>query len=111
MMDCVARVKEAVPETPVIGSGFSYLRQFSPALAAGMVERGGCDMAGFGREAFACPGFARDILQGNGIDPKKCCVACGKCTELMRAGSTAGCALRDPVYTGIYRQDVLHRED
>lgn len=111
MMDCVARVKRELPDTAVIGSGFSYLRHHAPALAAGMVAAGGCDMAGFGRESFAYPGFAGDILRAGGMDRKKCCIACGKCTELMRAGSTAGCAVRDPLYTDIYKRDVLKRED
>ena len=111
MMDCVAGVKRAVPEVPVIGSGFSYLRHLAPELAAGMVAAGGCDMAGFGREAFAYPDFARDILARGGMDRRKCCLTCGKCTELMRAGSTAGCAVRDPVYTEIYKRDVLKKED
>jgi 2,4-dienoyl-CoA reductase-like NADH-dependent reductase (Old Yellow Enzyme family) len=102
-------VKKAVPEMKVIASGMSYLRQFSENQAAGMVGSGAADMAGFGREAFAYPEFARDILERGEMDTKKCCVACGKCTELMRAGSTAGCAVRDPEYTAIYMRDVLKR--
>ena len=40
------------------------------------------------------------------MDARKCCIACGKCTELMRAGSTAGCVIRDPEYLPIYQRDV-----
>lgn len=110
MMDCVGEVRRAFPKLAVIGSGYSYLRQFAPALAAGAVESGVCDMAGFGREAFAYPTFARDILQNGAMDPKKCCITCGKCTELMRAGSTAGCVPRDgAVYAPIYQRDVLKK--
>ena len=52
------------------------------------------------------PTFARDILLRGGMEPGKCCIACGKCTELMRAGSTAGCVIRDEAYLPIYRRDV-----
>ena len=110
MMDCVGEVRRAFPKLAVIGSGYSYLRQFAPALAAGAVESGVCDMACFGREAFAYPTFARDILQNGAMDPKKCCITCGKCTELMRAGSTAGCVPRDgATYAPIYQRDVLKK--
>jgi indolepyruvate ferredoxin oxidoreductase beta subunit len=39
-----------------------------------------------------------------GMKGDKCCIACSKCTELMRAGSTPGCAIRDPLYTAIYKE-------
>ena len=88
----------------VIGSAFSYLRQFSGNLAAGAVERGVCDLAGFGRMAFAYPQFAADLLEKGALEKGRCCVACGKCTALMRAGGMAGCVVRDPLYTREYKQ-------
>lgn len=106
MARCVGEIQRAFPALKVISSGLSYLRQFSANLAAGELESGVCAIAGFGREAFAYPTFARDILQNNGMNPGKCCIACGKCTELMRAGSTAGCVIRDETYLPIYRRDV-----
>lgn len=106
MVRCVGEIQRAFPALKVISSGLSYLRQFSANLAAGELESGVCAMAGFGREAFAYPTFARDILQNGGMEPGKCCIACGKCTELMRAGSTAGCVIRDEAYLPIYQRDV-----
>lgn len=44
------------------------------------------------------------------MDPKKVCITCGKCTELMRSGSTAGCVIRDSgTYLPIYQRDVLKK--
>lgn len=106
MYHCVGAVQKAYPDLKVISSGLSYLRQFSGNLAAGAIEQGYCTMAGFGREAFAYPQFAHDLLQTGEMDARKCCIACGKCTELMRAGSTAGCVVRDPEYLPIYQRDV-----
>lgn len=104
MYDCVGAVKRAYPEMTVIGSGLSYLRGLSGNLAAGAVEQDYCDIAGFGRLAFAYPDFARDLLTKGTLDPKKICITCSKCTELMRAGSTPGCVLRDKLYTELYKE-------
>ena len=105
MADCIGEVAQAFPDLSVIASGMSYLRHLSPCFAAGMITQKGAAMAGFGREAFAYPGFAHDILEKGGMDPKKCCIACGKCTELMRMGGCAGCVIRDSaVYAPLYRE-------
>lgn len=104
MMHCVGEIKKAHPELKIIGSAFSYPRAFAANLAAGAVESGICDMAGFGRMAFAYPEFAKDILSGAGLDSKKCCIACGKCSQLMRLGSTAGCVVRDSYYTKLFKE-------
>lgn len=109
MMRCVGEVQKAFPRLAVIGSGFSYMGKESENLAAGAVNDGVCTLAGFGREAFAYPEFARDIFAG-GMDEKKICIACGKCTELMRAGSKAGCVIRDnSVYMPLYREACINK--
>jgi len=105
--DCTAEVKSHFEDLVVINSANSYLRQFSMNLAAGMVESGKADIAGFGRQSFAYPQFANDIIQKGQLDPRKCCIACGKCSELMRAGTVAGCVIRDAeVYLPIYKEKV-----
>lgn len=111
MCGCVGAVQRSYPGLKVVLSGVSYLRQFAGNLAAGALEQGLCSIAGFGREAFAYPAFARDLLSGRGMDDRQCCLACGKCTELMRAGSRAGCAIRDPEYLAIYRRDVQGKSE
>ena len=95
MMDGVSRIQHAVPDVPVIGSAFSYLRQHAGNLAAGMVEGGHCAMAGFGRMAFAYPGFIREMREKGTIRPDRACVACGGCAALLRRGEPAGCVVRD----------------
>ena len=107
MVACVGAIQRAYPDLKVISSGLSYLRQYAPNLAAAELAQGVCSMAGFGRESFAYPEFPREIFEKGALDPKKCCITCGTCTELMRAGSTAGCVIRDPAYLPIYRRDVL----
>ena len=110
MMHCIGTVSAANPDVSFISSANSYLRQFAPYLAAGAIQNGITTMAGFGREAFAYPDFIHDVFEKGAMDPKKCCVTCGKCTELMRAGSVAGCVVRDTeVYVPLYRRDVLKK--
>ena len=95
MMECVSAIQAAIPEVPVIGSAYSYLRQFSPNLAAGMIEGGHCAMAGFGRMAFAYPDFPNDVIRNGALDPRKVCITCGQCAALLRAGIPSGCVVRN----------------
>ena len=89
----------------MIGTGYSYLRQFAANAAAGAVSAGMTDAAGFGRMAFAYPDFAKDILENGGLDVHKVCLTCSKCTALMRAMSCTGCPIRDrDPYLEIYRK-------
>ncbi len=95
VMRAVKDIQNAFPSLPIIGSAFSYLRQFSPYLAAGMVENGYCAFAGFGRMTLADPDFVRQLREKGEIDPKKTCVTCGKCAALLRGGKCSGCIVRD----------------
>lgn len=104
MLGCTRTIQAAYPDLKVVGSGLSYLRQFAPELAAGGIREGYFQMAGFGRMAFAYPDFPREILAGRELDPRKCCITCGKCSQLMRLGSKAGCVVRDSVYTKLYQE-------
>lgn len=95
MMKGLRDIQHALPEVPVVGSAFSYLRQYSPNLAAAMVGEGHAAMAGFGRMAFAYPDFVRDVRTQGCLDERKACVTCGGCAALLRAGRPAGCIVRD----------------
>ena len=108
MLDGIATLKKAVPEMTIISSAMSYLGAAAPHVAAGYVAEGGFDIAGFGRTIFAYPDFARDILKTGGMDPKKLCICCSKCTQIMRKpGGTPGCVIRDAeVYKPLYDQLV-----
>ena len=95
MMKGVSEIQHAIPDLPVMGSAFSYLRQFSLNLAAGMVNGSHCALAGFGRMAFANPDFVQEGRNTGELDRRKVCLSCGKCALLLRAGTPAGCVMRD----------------
>ena len=104
----IGQIQQAYPDICIVGTGFSWLRQFVPNLAAGCLEKGLATMVGFGREAIAYPNFARDILVNGIMDEKKCCISCSKCSDILRQGGMAGCVVRDAqVYASVYKQYCL----
>jgi 2,4-dienoyl-CoA reductase-like NADH-dependent reductase (Old Yellow Enzyme family) len=89
----------------VVGTGFSWLRQFGIFAAAGMIKEDWTDLAGFGRQAFAYPNFANDILKKGKMDNSKVCISCSKCAELKANKKKAGCVVRDQsIYLPIYKE-------
>ena len=96
-------IKEKFPALTVVGSGLSYYRDDLMEQAEGQLTDGVCDLVGFGRMWLAYPAFYRDYREGK-FTPKKCCVACSKCTELMRAGQVSGCAVFHEYYRDLHRR-------
>ena len=101
MLSGTAAIKAECPEMPIVTSGFSFLGVESPYVAAGCVEAKKTDLVGFGRMTLAYPEFASDVLSGQ-FKSNRICMACSKCTQLMRAGGIAGCVVRNPFYTQEY---------
>jgi 2,4-dienoyl-CoA reductase-like NADH-dependent reductase (Old Yellow Enzyme family) len=60
-------------------------------------------MVGYGRMWLAYPSFFKDYLKGV-FSPQKCCLACSKCTELMRAKQVSGCAVFNDYYRNLYKE-------
>ena len=105
MLNGTAALKKAVPQMKILCSAMSYLGVAAPNVAAGLVKEGGIDFAGFGRMTFAYPDFANDITHKGGLDKSKICICCSKCSNMMRAGGTPGCVIRDrEIYESIYKQ-------
>jgi 2,4-dienoyl-CoA reductase-like NADH-dependent reductase (Old Yellow Enzyme family) len=101
----------ACPDLPVVGTGYSYLRQYAVEAAEANLRAGRVSMVGMGRGAIAYPDFARDVQ----MDKRKVCITVSYCTSLMRAKGNelgqyaAGCAPRDPVY-GRLLQEIQKKE-
>lgn len=102
-------LKTAFPDLPIAASGLSYYREDLFRQAERILMEGTADLVGFGRMWLAYPDFYRDYLAGT-FDPKKCCLACSKCTELMRNGLVSGCAVFQPYYRELYRNQILTKE-
>lgn len=94
------QVQQAMPELPVVATGYSWLRHLMPYVAAGVVEQGWAALVGQGRSAFAYPDAARDVLVNGRMEPGKTCIACSGCSQIMRDGTMTGCVVRDSAIYG-----------
>jgi 2,4-dienoyl-CoA reductase-like NADH-dependent reductase (Old Yellow Enzyme family) len=98
-------IKQGCPDLVVVGTGYSWLRQYLGMVAAGVIARGWADIVGVGREAFAYPDFARDLITRGTLDRHRACVACSRCTQIMRDHGESGCSMLDrEVYGPIYQR-------
>ena len=105
LFHAVRELQQEVPEMVIIGTGYSWLRQFLGYAAGANIRNGWTTMVGLGREALAYPDFARDLLGGYGLNPRKVCITCSRCSFLMSNGGPAGCVPFDrEVYGPIYEQ-------
>ncbi|MFN8856793.1 MAG: NADH:flavin oxidoreductase [Planctomycetaceae bacterium] len=80
-----AAIQQAVPGTPVAGSGYSWLQDFAPQAAAANVAGGRITFAGFGRATLSHPDFARSLAETGQFNRKLVCRTFSYCTGLMRA--------------------------
>ncbi len=111
LLELTKFTKDNLNNTLVVATGFSWLRHFGAYAAAGMVKEHWTDLAGFGRQAFAYPKFAKDIFQKGEMDSTKVCISCSKCAELKAAKKKAGCVIRDrEIYLPIYRELQKEKE-
>lgn len=103
LLECSRAIQRAAPDVPVVGSGLSWLRHFWPQAASSAIRAGWMRMIGLGRQAFAYPAFAREIMETGELARNHACVTCSRCSELMRAGKAAGCVPFDrEVYGPLY---------
>ena len=96
-------IKEKFPSLAIVGSGLSYYREDLMERSEELLQGGICDLIGYGRMSLAYPDFYKDDLKGN-FTPQKCCVACSKCTVLMRRGLVSGCAVYNEYYRNLLKE-------
>jgi len=90
-----SELQHTFPELPMVGTGYSWLRQFFPYVAAGVIHSGGATLIGQGRGAFAYPDSVKDLSENGTMNPHRVCVTCSGCTQIMRDGGRTGCVIRD----------------
>ncbi len=92
-------------EIPLVGTGYSWLRQFLPNVGAAVLKRREATFIGLGRSSLAYPDAPRNLMNDGAMNPKKVCIACSKCSELMRMGGVSGCVVRDKeTYGKFYKE-------
>ncbi len=114
LFDFTRQIQKAAGEVPVVGNGYTWLRQFLPYAGAANLLDKSCSFVGLGRSSIAYPDAPRDILTKGAMDPGKCCITCSKCTQIMRDHGRTGCVIRDSgIYAKLYkeaREDAARRE-
>ena len=99
------QIQKAAGKVPVVGNGYSWLRQYFPHIGAAELAAGNAALIGVGRQAFAYPQATADLMEQGKMVPEKCCIACSKCTQIMRDHGTTGCVIRDSeIYAPLYKQ-------
>jgi 2,4-dienoyl-CoA reductase-like NADH-dependent reductase (Old Yellow Enzyme family) len=97
-------VQKEAGAVPVVGNGYSWLRQFIPYAGAANLKNHSCSFVGLGRSSFAYPQAPYDILHGGAMKPEKCCITCSKCTQIMRDHGMTGCVVKDSeVYVPLFK--------
>jgi 2,4-dienoyl-CoA reductase-like NADH-dependent reductase (Old Yellow Enzyme family) len=107
-----AKAMKKQVRVPIIGSGYTYLRDGKNDLkepdpsrksflywAEKNIKEGVCDMVGIGRQSLADPLFAKKMIEGKASEVNYC-IACGSCSQLLRAQAQTGC----PVYFDYYKK-------
>lgn len=103
-------LNNAFPKMCFIASGLTFPGENAMEYAENIINNGVADFVGFGRLTFAYPDFYKDYLKNGSLDKNKVCLKCSKCTSLMRAGTVAGCPIRDSeVYMPYFKKYVLDK--
>ncbi len=93
-----AQLKQRFPDLIVVGSGYSYLQEWLPAVAQAVVRLGMADMVGLGRMVLSYPELPADSLAGRVLQRKRICRTFSDCTTAPRNGMVSGCFPLDPFY-------------
>lgn len=106
----VARqIKQAVPELPMVGTGYSYLQDYLPHVAQAVVRAGWIDVVGLGRVVLSYPELPADVLSHGSLQRKKVCRTFSDCTTGPRNGLVSGCYPLDPYYKDLPAAEELKR--
>jgi len=95
------RCKQAVPDLPMVGSGYTYLQDYLPHVAQAVVRKGWIDAVGLGRMVLAYPELPADTLLRGTLQRKRICRTFSDCTTAPRHGIISGCFPLDPYYKSL----------
>ena len=101
LIGATSQIKSRYSQLTIVGTGYSYLQEWLPNVAQHYVRTGQVDFVGIGRMVLAYPDFARDVLCGAPLDPKRLCRTFSDCTTGPRNGLVSGCFPLDPFYRAL----------
>ena len=101
--------KEAFPELPLVGSGYSYLQDYLPHVAQAVVRAGWVDVVGLGRMVLSYPELPRETLKLGKLQRKRLCRTFSDCTTAPRHGLVSGCFPLDEYYKRLPSAEQLQQ--
>lgn len=105
----VAELKSALPDVPLVGSGYTYLQEFLPLVAQAVVRKKWVDFVGLGRMVLSYPTLPADSLAGIQPTRKLICRTFSDCTTAPRNGMVSGCYPLDDFYKRMPEREELSR--
>ena len=97
-IDAVRQCKQAVPDIPLVGTGYTYLQDYLPHVAQAVVRENWVDIVGLGRMVLSYWNLPADTLESGGMQRKAICRTFSDCTTAPRNGIVSGCFPLDPYY-------------
>jgi 2,4-dienoyl-CoA reductase (NADPH2) len=112
LIELAGQMQKEFPAIAMVGTGYSWVRQFMPHVGAAALADGKITFVGGGRMGFAYPDFPADVVMKGELDTMKVCVGCSGCTQMMRDGGMAGCVVRDfQVYGPIFEHGRMSNRE
>jgi len=108
-IQAVAELKSALPDIPMVGSGYTYLQEFLPLVAQAVVRLGMVDFVGLGRMVLSYPTLPQDSLAGKSLTRKLVCRTFSDCTTAPRNGLISGCYPLDDHYKSLPEREKLNQ--
>jgi 2,4-dienoyl-CoA reductase-like NADH-dependent reductase (Old Yellow Enzyme family) len=106
-IDVVRQCKAALPDAPLVGTGYSYLQDYLPHVAQAVVRNGWVDFVGLGRMVLAYPELPHDSLTQGMLERKRVCRTFSDCTTAPRHGLISGCYPLDDHYKELPEREEL----
>ncbi len=109
-IEVTAQLKRRFPDLVFVGSGYSYLQEWLPAVGSGAVRSCMTDFVGLGRMTLAYPQLPADVLAGRPLQRKRICRTFSQCTTGPRLGLISGCFPLDPFYKQRPEREQIRRQ-
>lgn len=104
-----ADLKRRFPELTIVGSGYTYLQEWLPAVGESVIDQGMADSIGLGRMVLSYPELPADVIAGRTMPRKKICRTFSDCTTAPRNGLVSGCYPLDQYYRDHADRELLQK--
>ncbi len=108
-IDAARQLKAAVPQMPMVGTGYTYLQDYLPHVAQAVVRSSWIDAVGLGRMVLSWPELPAETLATGRLQRKRVCRTFSDCTTAPRNGIISGCFPLDPYYKAMPEAEQVKR--